>query len=405
MNYQQTLNYLFELLPMYQRIGSAAYKVDLSNTIELCQLLNNPQNNYKTIHVAGTNGKGSTTHMLASILQEAGYKVGLYTSPHLKDFRERIKVNGEMISELEVIDFVKTHKANFEKINLSFFEWTVGLAFDYFLTQQVDIAVIETGLGGRLDSTNIISPILSVITNIGIDHTQFLGDTLEKIASEKAGIIKHNVDVVIGESQPETKNVFINKANEKQSTIYFADELVNEIYEADLKGIYQQKNIKTVLQSIKRIQHNGFNISEQHIKKGLLNTVKNTGLMGRWQTLSTTPFIICDTGHNEAGIKEVISQLQQMKFNQLHFVFGAVNDKEIDSILNILPKSASYYFCKAQIPRALDVDKLYELATKFKLIGACYSSVKEALDAAKRNFKDGDLIFVGGSNFVVAEVV
>jgi len=405
MDYQSTLDYLFNQLPMFQRVGASAYKADLNNTIELCKLLHNPQNKFKSIHIAGTNGKGSTSHMLASILQEAGYKVGLYTSPHLKDFRERVKVNGVMITEQDVVDFVIKHQSEFEIINLSFFEWTVGLAFDYFSKQQVDIAVIETGLGGRLDSTNVITPLVSVITNIGKDHTQFLGETLEKIASEKAGIIKVNIPVVIGETQQETKQVFIKKALENNAKIYFADKILENTYESDLKGIYQEKNQKTVLIAIQQLVECGFSISEDNIKKGLLCVVKNTGLLGRWQILSENPLTICDTGHNEAGIKEVLEQIALTKHNKLHFVFGAVNDKEIDSILAMLPKNALYYFCQAIIPRALDVNILYEKAKEFDLNGAKYESVEGAINEAKSNSSINDLVFIGGSTFVVAEAL
>lgn len=405
MNYQQTLDYLFSQLPMFQRVGASAYKADLNNTIELCKLLHHPEKNFKSIHIAGTNGKGSTSHMLASILQEAGYKVGLYTSPHLKDFRERIKINGVMISEQEVVDFVIKHQSEFEQIKLSFFEWTVGLAFDYFSKKQVDIAVIETGLGGRLDSTNVITPLVSVITNIGKDHTQFLGETLAKIASEKAGIIKENIPIIIGETQQETQQVFIDKALEKSAKIFFADKIITTNYESDLKGIYQEKNKKTVLAAIQQLMINGFSIAEENIKNGLLNVVKNTGLLGRWQILSENPLTICDTGHNEAGIKEVLKQISLTKHNHLHFVFGAVNDKEIDSIISMLPKNATYYFCQAKIPRALDVNNLYTKAKEFELKGNPYDSVENAIKQAKANASVNDLVFVGGSTFVVAEAI
>lgn len=405
MTYQQTLDYLFSQLPMFQRIGASAYKVDLSNTIELCNLLGNPQHHFKSVHIAGTNGKGSTSHMLASILQEAGYTVGLYTSPHLIDFRERIKINGEMISEQEVVDFVTKYKKDFEKINLSFFEWTVGLAFDYFSNQKVDIAVVETGLGGRLDSTNVIIPEISIITNIGKDHMQFLGDTLEKIALEKAGIIKKNVPIIIGETQPEIKHVFVSKAKDLGSAIYFADQIIQQGLESDLKGSYQKKNIKTVLASVHELKKLEFAISDEQIKSGLLHVVRNTGLMGRWQTLGLDPKIICDTGHNEAGIREVISQLESLTYNKLHFVLGAVNDKEIDSVLELLPKNAVYYFCQAKIPRALDVNELKNKAKSYRLNGNAYSSVKNAYEEAKKTANKHDLIFIGGSTFVVAEVL
>ncbi len=390
---------------MFQRVGASAYKADLNNTIELCNLLDNPQNKFKSIHIAGTNGKGSTSHMLASILQEAGYKVGLYTSPHLIDFRERIKINGAMISEQAVIDFVSTYKDKFEKINLSFFEWTVCLAFQYFSTQNIDIAVVETGLGGRLDSTNIILPELSIITNIAKDHIQFLGNTLEKIAVEKAGIIKSKVPIVIGETQKEIEQVFISKAKDLDANIYFADQIIHLVLDSDLKGSYQRKNIKTVLASVNELKKIDYKILEGQIKAGLLNVVKNTGLMGRWQTLGENPKIICDTGHNEAGIKEVVNQIQSITYNKLHFVLGAVNDKEIDSILELLPKHAEYYFCQAKIPRALDVLELKDKAVGYNLKGNSYDSVKNAYNAAKRIAQNDDLVFIGGSTFVVAEVL
>tara|TARA_B100000809_G_C15138442_1_gene531757 strand:+ start:983 stop:2200 length:1218 start_codon:yes stop_codon:yes gene_type:complete len=405
MNYQETLAYLFSQLPMYQRVGKAAYKVDLTNTYELCKLLNNPENKFKSVHVAGTNGKGSTSHMLASILQEAGYKVGLYTSPHLKDFRERVKINGEMIAQDEVISFVKKYKADFEKMNLSFFEWTVGLAFDYFANQKVDIAIVETGLGGRLDSTNVVTPEVSVITNIGIDHTQFLGDTLGKIAVEKAGIIKPNVPVVIGETQKETKDVFQNKAEQGKSLIQFADVLIKNTLQTDLKGVYQQKNVKTCIAVSNCLIDKGWRISKHDIEIGLQNVVKNTGLLGRWQVLSENPLTICDTGHNEEGVKELVEQIKNMDYNKLHFVFGAVNDKSIERVLELLPKTALYYFCAAKIPRAMAVKELMAVAEQKGLNGIECDSVKSAFSSAKANALGNDLIFIGGSTFVVAEVV
>jgi dihydrofolate synthase/folylpolyglutamate synthase len=405
MNYQETLAYLFSQLPMYQRIGQAAYKVDLSNTHFLMDLLAHPEKKFKAVHLAGTNGKGSTSHMLASVLQEAGYKVGLYTSPHLKDFRERVKINGEMISEAEVINFVSLYKSKFEAIDLSFFEWSVGLAFDYFAKQQVDIAIVETGLGGRLDSTNVVFPEVSVITNIGIDHTQFLGDTLEKIAEEKAGIIKNNVPVVIGETQVETKPVFTAKALALNAEIIFADTFNFGNYTTDLKGIYQHKNLKTCLATLTILNKGNWNISDKHITKGLSAVVENTGLLGRWQILGESPLIICDTGHNEQGIIEIVKQLTQIDCKALHIVFGVVNDKSIDSVLERLPKYAHYYYCKANIQRALAVDELSALAVKSGLKGMKCSSVEEALNAAKKNADQDDVIFVGGSTFVVAEVL
>jgi len=405
MNYKETLDYLFAQLPMYQRVGKAAYKVDLTNTYDLCKLLHNPEDKFKSVHVAGTNGKGSTSHMLASILQEAGYKVGLYTSPHLKDFRERVKINGEMISEEDVISFVQKYRSDFEKMNLSFFEWTVGLAFDYFANEHVDIAIVETGLGGRLDSTNVVTPEISVITNIGIDHTQFLGDTLGKIAIEKAGIIKPNISVIIGETQNETKNVFLNRSEQGNSPIHFADELIKNSLQTDLKGVYQQKNVKTCIAVSKSLIDKGWSISDENIEIGLLNVVKNTGLLGRWQTLSENPLTICDTGHNEEGVKELVAQIKKMDYKNLHFVFGAVNDKSIDKVLSLLPKNAQYYFCAAKIPRAMPVSFLMKSAKLVGLNGLGYDSVESALSAAKVNAVSNDLIFIGGSTFIVAEVV
>jgi dihydrofolate synthase/folylpolyglutamate synthase len=405
MTYEQTLDYLFSQLPMFQRVGQAAYKADLNNTIELCAILNHPENSFKSVHIAGTNGKGSTSHMLASILQEAGYKVGLYTSPHLKDFRERIRINGEMIPQQEVIDFVTQYQSSFENIGLSFFEWTVGLAFDYFRKEKVDVAILETGMGGRLDSTNVVTPLLSIITNIGFDHQQFLGDTLEKIAGEKAGIIKPNIPVVIGETKPETREVFTKTAQQKNAPIYFADQLITPpLPECELKGSYQQKNIKTVLQSIKLLQAQ-FTISEENITNGLKKAIQNTHLQGRWQTISTQPKIIIDVAHNESGIRELLHQLKQENYKQLNIVFGAVNDKDITKILNILPKEAHYFFCQAQIPRALDKNKLFELATAAGLTGTINNSVEEALIKAKEKSSDNDLILVFGSIFVVAEIL
>lgn len=405
MNYQQTLDYLFQQLPMYQRVGNAAYKTDLQNTIELCEILDNPQHQFKSIHIAGTNGKGSTSHMLASILQEAGYKVGLYTSPHLKDFRERIKINGEMITEEEVINFVNRFKSQFEQINLSFFEWTVGLAFDFFAKQEVDIAVIETGLGGRLDSTNVVTPELSIITNIGLDHTQFLGDTLPQIALEKAGIIKINVPVIIGETQEDLQQLFIEKAKELSAPLVFADKQELQLYDCDLKGLYQQKNIVTAICSINELQKKGWNITADNLIVGLQNVVNNTGLMGRWQILQENPRVVCDTGHNEAGITYITLQLKQETYNKLHIVFGVVNDKSISSVLKLLPKDAEYYFCQANIPRALNAKELYNQASEIGLKGTVFSSVNEALNQALIQAKKEDLVFVGGSTFVVAEVV
>ncbi|MEC3906835.1 folylpolyglutamate synthase/dihydrofolate synthase family protein [Tamlana sp. 2201CG12-4] len=405
MTYQDTLDWLFSQLPMYQRQGKSAYKADLSNTIILAKHLNNPELHFKSVHVAGTNGKGSSSHMLASVLQEAGYKVGLYTSPHLKDFRERIKINGKSISKQFVIGFIKRHKSFFEEHQLSFFEMTVGMAFEYFSKQHVDIAIIEVGLGGRLDSTNIISPEVSVITNIGLDHTQFLGDTLKAIAYEKGGIIKPHVPVVIGETQKETKVVFTSLAKKSESKLVFADQEVNQAYESDLAGSYQSKNVKTVIQTVKELKAKGFKISEQQLRTGLLHVVKNTGLLGRWQVLNTQPKVVCDTGHNREGLTYVMKQLSNETYNELHIVFGVVNDKDLDSIVDLLPKEAIYYFCKPNISRGLEADKLKKVFGVHNLCGASYGSVNEAYNAALKNANSNDLIFIGGSTFVVAEII
>ena len=390
---------------MYQRVGQSAYKADLTATNNLANYLNNPEKSFKSVHVAGTNGKGSTSHMLASVFQEAGFKTGLYTSPHLKDFRERIKINGKMIPKKNVSEFVEKHKSYFEKNQLSFFEMTVGLAFDYFRKENVDIAIIEVGMGGRLDSTNIITPEVSVITNIGLDHTQFLGDTLEKVAEEKGGIIKKGIPVIIGETLPETKVVFEKIALERNASITFAETFNSFQYTSDLKGIYQKKNIKTVLATLKLLQKKGWNISEENIAKGLLNTIKNTGLMGRWQILNENPKVICDTGHNKEGLQLVMEQLATEKYKNLHIVLGVVSDKDLDSVLPLFPKKATYYFCKPNIPRGLEASLLLTKARGFGLIGEEYISVKKSYIAALKSAKKDDLVFVGGSTFVVAEVL
>ena len=406
MNYAQTLNWLFNRLPMYQRVGSVAYKANLDNTIALADYLENPEKGFKSIHVAGTNGKGSTSHMLASVLQEAGYKVGLYTSPHLKDFRERIKINGNSISKRKVSSFVKRHKSFFEQNSLSFFEMTVGLAFDYFSKEKVDVAVIEVGMGGRLDSTNIIIPEVSIITNIGIDHTQFLGNSLAEIAGEKAGIIKYGTPVIIGETQEETKFVFEKTAKQKNAKILFADSLALDNYELDLKGSYQAKNLQTVLAALKVIRDKElFKITEKNIKNGLANTIKNTGLQGRWQVLQEKPKVICDTAHNVEGLRYVLEQLQEEKYKQLHLVLGFVADKGLENVLPLFPDNAKYYFCKPNIPRGLDVFVLCEKAKYYHLEGQGYSSVKAAFNTALKKANQDDIVFVGGSTFVVAEIV
>ena len=438
MNYKQTLDYLYARLPMYQRIGAAAYKADLNNTLAICKLLKNPEKKFKSIHVAGTNGKGSTSHMLAAVLQQAGYKTGLYTSPHLKDFRERIKINGKDIPKKYIIGFVEKYKNNFEKIEPSFFEWTVGLAFKYFADEEVDIAIIETGLGGRLDSTNVIKPLLSIITNISYDHTNLLGNTLEKIATEKAGIIKPKVPVVISETQDKIKHVFIKKAKETNSEIFFADKLfvhlkeiyypktgiVSHLYKVrkeepivlvDLLGTYQKYNVAGVLTALNLLEKD-FKIKEHHIEDALVEVKKLTGLHGRWEILSKkNPRVICDTGHNKDGIKQVIDCIDRefdSKYvnGKLHVVFGAVSDKDVSEIFNLLKTnkhfaSACYYFCKPNIPRGMEVTILHKAAGKYGLKGKVYSSIKAALKAAKRTAKSKELVFVGGSTFTVAEVV
>ena len=403
MNYQETLDWMFSKLPMYQRQGKTAFKKDLSNTLAFAEELQNPHKKFKSIHVAGTNGKGSTSHMIAAILQTAGYKVGLYTSPHLKDFRERIKVNGEMIVEKEVIAFIEDHKGFLDRQKLSFFEMTVGMAFNYFAKEQVDIAIIEVGLGGRLDSTNIISPELSVITNIGYDHMQFLGETLPEIAFEKAGIIKENIPVIIGERQAEVVTVFDKIAQERKSPMAFAEDEVNENYATDLLGAYQQKNVKTAVAAIRSLD--GFLIEEQHIEQGLQNVVQQTGLQGRWQVLREEPKVICDTAHNSEGLNYVLHQLLNENFENLHIVLGVVNDKSLDKLLALFPKNANYYFCRPDIPRGLDASKLQESALRFELQGEVYASVGEAYDQSLKNANKNDLVFIGGSTFVVAEVL
>ena len=386
-------------------MGIAGYKIDLSKTLLLADYLANPQHEFKSIHVAGTNGKGSTSHMMASVLQEAGYKVGLYTSPHLQDFRERIKINGIMIPRRKVSSFVGKHQDFFKTNKLSFFEMTVGLAFDYFAQSNVDIAIIEVGLGGRLDSTNIISPELSVITNIGLDHTQFLGTTLEAIAKEKAGIIKSKIPVVIGELHPDTKKVFQQVANQKSAPITFAEKQKVSLFDCDLKGNYQVKNQQTALTALGVLISKGYKVSQTNIKRGIASVVSNTGLLGRWQVLQTLPKLVCDTAHNKEGLLFTMKQLQQTNQGVLHIVFGVVGDKNLDAILSLLPTSARYYFCAPNIPRALHVTTLKQKATDFNLTGTSYRSVKSALRAALKAATTNDLIYVGGSTFVVAEVV
>jgi dihydrofolate synthase/folylpolyglutamate synthase len=433
MNYHQTIDFIFSMLPMYQRLGAAAYKADIKNTELLCAVAGNPYKKFPSVHVAGTNGKGSVSHLLASILQTKGLKTGLYTSPHLVDFRERIRINGTMIPEENVVAFVEKYKKNIEEIEPSFFEMSFVMAIEYFASQNVDIAIIETGMGGRLDSTNIITPILSIITNIDYDHTQFLGNTLEKIASEKAGIIKQNVTVVIGESNPLTDKVFIEKAKSSNSKIIFADKIIslkhknndtNNLYNSTfqtfqtfkkgnnyidnincpLKGFYQSKNLKTLLCSVEELNHLGYYITEDILLKGIENVKINTGLKGRWDIVSESPLIICDTAHNKAGITEIVNQLNSLNKDKIHFIIGVVNDKDLDNILKLLPqKKADYYYCKADIPRGLDSNILANTANNIGLKGNAYNSVKEAAQKAIENASENDIVFIGGSTFVVAD--
>ena len=429
MTYSQTIEFLFSQLPAYHRIGKAAYRSDLKNTILLDNYFKNPHLKYPAIHVAGTNGKGSVSHMIASVLQEAGHKTGLYTSPHLKDFRERIKVNGKMIAENDVVTFVAKHREIIEAMKPSFFEMTVAMAFNYFAECNIDVAVIEVGLGGRLDSTNIINPVLSVITNIGHDHMELLGDTFEKIAVEKSGIIKRKIPVLISETQPETENVFIKKANESDSQIFFADKffscylkksdgtkgerryLMTElstgyIYEGTmlLGGDYQSKNLQAVFTAF-NILRDVFEFSERNITEGIRKVVLNTGLYGRWQILSIAPLTICDTGHNREGLEYVLDQIRHVPKSALHIILGFVNDKDLKSVLPLFPKDAYYYFTKASVPRALKEEILQFEASKYGLTGESYSDVKTALSSARKNAKKSDMIFIGGSTFIVAEVI
>ena len=389
----------------YQKIGASKNTGtwNLTKITQFAEQLKNPHKQFKSIHVAGTNGKGSTSHMIASILQEAGYKVGLYTSPHLKDFKERIRINGEMIATEATIEFVKKHQTFVEAEQLSFFELTVGMAFDYFALQEVDIAVIEVGLGGRLDSTNIITPEISVITNIGLDHVKFLGDTLSKIAAEKAGIIKEKVPVVISEYHKETFPVFVEKANDENVELYLAEKTISKKYKTDLLGDYQQKNYKSAIQAVQLLK--GFQIEEKHIKNGLLKVVSNTNLQGRWQIIQQTPKTICDTAHNKEGLQLVMQQLQKEQFEQLHIVFGVVNDKNLDKIFSLFPKHANYYFCSPKINRALSVGELQLKAAEYDLVGNVYNSVSEAYTEAKDYAVNDDVIYIGGSTFVVAEIL
>jgi dihydrofolate synthase / folylpolyglutamate synthase len=432
MDYQQTLDYLYSQLPMFHRIGPAAYKADLNNTIALANHLGNPQNKFKSIHIAGTNGKGSVAHMLASVFQEAGYKTGLCTSPHLKDFRERFRINGVMISEEFVANFVSRHKSFFESLQLSFFEMTIAMTFEYFASEEVDIAIIETGLGGRLDSTNIINPELSVITNIGFDHTSLLGNTIEAIAGEKAGIIKPGVPVVIGKSRSEAQTVFANKALQNNSEIVFAEKLYHVLnpvsiidnglpllkltlerdnigreFECSLTGTYQHENICTVVAAVDLINEKiQFAISEDALRSGIKNVVKNTGIQGRWQVIGQKPLVICDTGHNADGLRYVMENIRNTSYHHLHFVLGIMNDKDVDEMLGILPiTNTTYYFCRPNVPRGMDESELRSFAFEKGLTGEAYESVINALRAARETATENDLVFVGGSTFVVAEAV
>ena len=403
MNYQETLSWMFNQLPMFQTQGKTALNNKLDRTNAFAAVLGNPEKKFKTLHIAGTNGKGSSSSMLASILQEAGYKVGLYTSPHLKDFRERIKINGVEIPEERVVSFIAAHKDFLVTHQLSFFEMTVGLAFDYFAEEKVDIGVIEVGLGGRFDSTNIIAPEVSLITNISKDHTDILGNTLPEIAFEKAGIIKKNTPVVISEYQEETAPVFVKRAKEEKAPIVFANELTTDLT-TDLQGIYQEKNIKGVIAVTDFLKHQGWDISDENLKNGLLNVVKNTHLKGRWQTLSTNPTVVCDTGHNIGGLTYVMEQLKKQTYTQLHIVVGFVKEKDVKGVLELFPKEAHYYFCSPNIKRGLAVETLKEIATAKGLKGEAYSSVQEAVSAAKAKAQPTDFIFIGGSTFVVSEL-
>lgn len=416
-SYQEAIDYLYASLPIFQRVGAAAYKGDLTNTLALCEALDNPHKKFKSVHVAGTNGKGSSSHMLAAVLQSAGYKTGLYTSPHLKEFTERIKINGADVSKDFVVDFVNRTKPTLELVKPSFFETTVAMAFDYFAQEKVDIAVIEVGLGGRLDSTNVITPEVSLITNISWDHMDLLGDTLERIAAEKAGIIKPNVPVVISERQEEVEYVFLKKAQETKSSIEFAQgrfgvkplsdgqfSVNDTVYRLDLKGDYQQKNLSGVLATLDKLRGNGFSISDEDISDGLSKTIQLTELKGRWQKLNDKPLTICDTGHNESGLREVLRQIAKQKFRRLHIVWGMVGDKDVSKVLSQLPKDADYYFCQAKIPRAMPAREVQEKMKDFGLKGKVIEDVNEAIADAKRNAAPDDMIFIGGSTFVVAEI-
>lgn len=429
MSYQDTIDYLYNRLPMFSKQGASAIKKDLVNIKKLCEALDNPEQQIKTIHVAGTNGKGSTSHMLAAILQKAGYKTGLYTSPHLLDFRERIKINGEMMSKEKVIAFVEEHTSLFNQIEPSFFEVTVAMAFDYFAKEKVDIAIIETGLGGRLDSTNIINPILSVITNISLDHVAILGNTVQEIAIEKAGIIKPNTPIIISEKTDDTSPIFEETAHGNNSKIIFASSLwqakvkektansltivvhpidekeKTECYELDINGSYQPKNLLGVLAAVDELANLGFPVSKEDVCYALAHVKSLTGLLGRWQTLGKDPLIICDTGHNEKGWEEILVSIKQQTFTHLHMIIGVMADKDIESLLNISPREATYYFCRPDFDRALNEHELQKQATEKGLIGQAYPSISEAIKTAQQVAHDDDFIFIGGSSFVVAEAL
>jgi dihydrofolate synthase/folylpolyglutamate synthase len=403
MNYQQTLDWLFQQLASFQRSGQSAYKEDITNISLVCEKLDNPHLNFPSVHIAGTNGKGSCTHMLASILQEAGYKVGIYTSPHLKDFRERIKINGAMISESEVVSFVSQYKDDFVEIGLSFFEMTTALAFEHFSKNTVDIAIIETGLGGRLDATNIIQPMISVITNVALDHQNLLGDTIEEIAFEKAGIIKPKTPVILGLCKNTVRKVVEDRAEELQAPLYLAPQVVN--YPSDLKGKCQEQNKATVIELVHQLRALDWELSEASIYDGFMQVVQNTGLRGRWETISNLPWVICDTGHNPEAIELIVEQLLEQEYFRLIIVLGMVGDKDVNTVLKLLPKEASYFFCQPSVPRALSAELLQEKAREYELHGSSCESPLEALEKAKQLANEADLIFVGGSTFVVADIL
>lgn len=403
MTYVQTLDWMFAQLPMYQQKGKSAYNAKLDNTLAFAAHLDHPEKKFKSIHVGGTNGKGSSSHMLASVLQEAGYKTGLYTSPHLKDFRERIRIDGILVDEKFIVDFIQRNTPFLNENRLSFFEMTVGMAFDYFARETIDIAIVEVGLGGRLDSTNIITPEVALITNIGLDHIDILGDTLAKIAFEKAGIIKENVPIVISEYQKDTAEAFEAIANSKRAKLTYADREITKEYKTSLLGNYQSKNVKGIVAVLKELKN--FQVMEEHIVRGLQNVTQNTGLMGRWQILRTAPMVVCDTAHNSEGLSLVLQQIHQQKYDALHIILGFVKDKNLDAILPLFPKNAEYYFCRPDIPRGLDVEILQQKAKVFGLKGKWYTSVADAYDTALKNADATDFLFIGGSTFTVAEVV